>query len=67
MSVHELLHSGKNVLVTRGSFRCVVPLPDTAHLDKAEAGFKNGVLMLSGLKKAGAQLNQRKIEIKQAA
>jgi HSP20 family protein len=50
-----------------GSFQRVVALPDTANFDKAEASFKNGVLVLSIPKKAGTQSKERKIEIKQAA
>lgn len=50
-----------------GSFQRVIPLPDTANLDKAEAGFKNGVLTVRIPKKAGAESKERRIEIKQAA
>jgi HSP20 family protein len=50
-----------------GSFQRVVPLPENANFDKAEASFKNGVLTLCVPKKAGAQSKERKLEIKQAA
>lgn len=50
-----------------GSFQRVLPLPDIANLDKAEASFKNGVLTLTIPKKAGTQSKERKIEIRQAA
>lgn len=50
-----------------GSFQRVVALPDTASFEKAEASYRNGVLTLSVPKKAGAQVKERKIEIKQAA
>ena len=50
-----------------GSFQRVLPLPDIANLDKAEASFAKGVLTLTVPKKAGAQSKERKIEIRQAA
>lgn len=50
-----------------GAFQRIVAMPDTAHLDKAEASYKNGVLTLSIPKKAGTQNKTHKIEIKQAA
>jgi len=50
-----------------GSFQRVIPLPESANYDKAEANFKNGVLTLSIPKKAGIQSKERNIEVKQAA
>ncbi len=50
-----------------GSFQRVVPMPDTANLDKADAKVKDGVLTIEVPKKAEAQTTQRKIDIKSAA
>lgn len=52
---------------TYGSFQRVVALPNTANIDKVNANFKNGVLVLSIPKKAGAQTKEHKIEIKHVA
>lgn len=50
-----------------GSFQRVIPMPETANLDKADAKVKDGVLTIEIPKKAEAQTTQRKIEIKSAA
>ena len=51
----------------QGSFQRVLPLPDTANLESAEATFKDGVLKIAIPKKAEAQQKQRTLEIKTAA
>jgi HSP20 family protein len=51
----------------QGSFQRVLPLPETANLEKAEASFKDGVLKIAIPKKAEAQQKQRTLEIKTAA
>jgi HSP20 family protein len=50
-----------------GAFQRVIALPENAHLDKAEAQMKNGVLAITIPKKAGAQAKERTLEIRQVA
>ena len=50
-----------------GSFQRTIALPETAHCDKAEASFKNGILSIEVPKKAGAVQTPKKLAIKKAA
>ena len=50
-----------------GSFQRIIALPETAHCDKAEATFKNGILKIEVPKKAEALQKPKKLEIKKAA
>ena len=50
-----------------GSFERTLALPETAHPDKAEASFKNGMLYIAVPKKAEALQKPRKIEVKKVA
>lgn len=51
----------------QGSFQRVLPIPDTANMEGAEASFKDGVLKIAIPKKAGAQQKPKTLEIKTAA
>lgn len=50
-----------------GYFERAIPLPASADCNKAEATLKNGLLIVSLPKKAGAEHASRKIPIKKAA
>lgn len=51
----------------QGSFQRMLPIPETANLEMAEATFKDGVLKIAIPKKAGAQQKPKTLEIKTAA
>lgn len=49
--------------ISYGSFSRTVALPETADVDKAEASFKDGLLIVAVPKKADALNKSRKLEI----
>lgn len=49
--------------ISYGSFRRVIPLPDAADADQAEASFRNGILTVDIPKKAEAARSGRKLTI----